>query len=131
MNAAAKVSNYLAISEHLLNVREWAFVYWVHVKGQRPTMLSKKIVDRYSELEVLVHNGDTIIRDNHDAALYIVRSAGFYTGGGASVKRIQKGERISAFSEFPLVKGETFRVGQTSRPTTVRELIAHRSYRAA
>lgn len=131
MNAAAKVSNYLAISEHLLEVREWTFVYWIHVQGQRPTMLSKKIVDRYSALEVLAHNGDTIIRDNHDGGLYIVRSAGFYTGGGASVKRIQKGERISAYSEFPMVKGETFRVGQTSAPKTVRELIAHRSFNAA
>ncbi len=131
MNATAKVSNYLAISEHLLEVREWAFVYWVHVEGQRPTMISKKIVDRYSELEVLAHNGDTIIRDGHDSVIYIVRSAGFYTGGGASVKRIQKGERVSANSEFPMVKGETFRVGQTSRPATVLELIAHRSYNAA
>ena len=129
MNAAAKVSNYLSISEHLLEVREWAFVYWVRVAGQRPTMLSKKMVDRYQELELMDVIGDSLVRDNRTGHFYSLRSAGYYCGQQWSIRHIAKGTRIN--SEYPVdfscLPGDIYRESPSRRPQNLRQLLIRRA----
>jgi len=52
----SKVIRYLGLEtredkNEIVKVREWAYTYWVHVRGQRPTLLSKKLVDRHAYLK--------------------------------------------------------------------------------
>ena len=137
MDAKAKVINYLGLwmggsNPPTVKVCEWAFVYWVHVSGNRPTMLSKKIVDRYSEFEVLDVVGDRLIRDNKTNSFYCLRSPGFYCGSEWNICQIKKGTRIS--SGFPLdfatLKGDKFKALQNSKPQNIKELLIRRAIAA-
>lgn len=45
MNTQSQIAQILNVAPaDILEIREWAWVYWVHVSGKRPTMISKKAV---------------------------------------------------------------------------------------
>jgi hypothetical protein len=41
----------------IIEIREWVWVYWVHVSGQRPTMVSKKLVKSVPATYTLITYG--------------------------------------------------------------------------
>lgn len=121
MDAITKVSKYLGINDRFIRVQEWAKVYWVCIKGQRPTLLSKKMVDRAAELEVkFTMGGEPVIRDNRTGDVYILRKPCY----GVSAWSIKKAsERISSSADFSQVKGQIFRAYAAAKPSNLRELM--------
>lgn len=121
MNAYEKIQHFTGTAPK--KVEEWEYVYWVLPHAGRPTMYSKKIVDRAAEIEVRTLSGDIAARDNKTGKAYILRSN---FGMGYSIKEVAPGQAISEYSEFPLVRGQV--VARTSgydrRPKTVSGIIA-------
>lgn len=102
-------------------VREWAHVYWVRFAGQRPTMFSKKIVDRAFAFQVRTLNGDKAVRDTITGNVYILRSN---WSMGYDIKRVEKGQAITDYSDYAMVRGEVVaRTGFVKRPARLSEII--------
>lgn len=125
MDAVTKVSGYLGIDERFLKVREWSKVYWVHVSGKRPTLLSKKLVDRAAQIRVgYTIAGDALVKDEVSGKCYILRSPGFYTREVWAIKEIKN---PGLYSDFATTSGKSFEGRYTQKPSTVRELMVFKA----
>lgn len=125
MDALKKVSTYLGITHTPIKVREWKYVYWVHVEGRKPTMLSKKMVDRAAFIKVgRTIAGDALMLDEKTGRAFIAREPGYYTNSAWGVKEI-KPEQVKVSLDYSDVRKpiSEFRVRPTDRPKTVRELM--------
>lgn len=120
MSATEKIKHYTGRNPK--EVREWAFVYWVNFGLGRPTLISKKLVDRASELQVIAKSSvDAIVRDHQTGNAYAVRCD--WVGQGF-VKEIQKGTRINLNSfDYSALPGSGALVYHL-KPCRVSELIA-------
>ncbi len=120
MSAAQKI--YHLTGMRPAEVRDWAHVYWVRFEGQRPTMYSKKIVDRAAEIEARNLGGDKAARDLRSGKIYVLRAN---WSMGYTIKEVTPGQGISNYSDFSLVRGVNVAdVGYTARPKRVSEIIA-------
>lgn len=107
LSAKDKVAQYLGRTSETryetLEVREWAHVYWVHIYGRRPTMLSKKLVDRAAFLRIgYTVAGDYLVNDQKTSKFYIIRKPGMYGTGEFSLREIESSQvsRQADFSDF-------------------------------
>jgi len=122
MDAFTKVQNYLGYQ--VSEVREWAFVYWVRPAfGGRPTMVSKRIVDRSADIRVGFVGADIAAKDERTGKTYLIRKPGNWTGAKRTYS-IKEVKSVSAYSTFDnsigLMVGE---VAYTAKPSTVREIM--------
>lgn len=126
MDAKTKVAQYLGYTSELrikyLEVREWASVYWVHVKGKRPTLLSKKLVDRASAIRVgYTVAGDYLIKDEKQGKCYIIRKPCYGTSE-FSIREIQENQ-VSKEADFSDFRTEISRVFYSNKPQNLRQLM--------
>lgn len=129
MNAVTKVAQYLGINQKFIVVQEWAKVYWVHVTGKRPTLLSKKMVDRASEIRVgYTVDGNAIIKDERTAKLYLIAKPVY----GVTSYGVYEMQSVSQYSEPWQGKkvGEVF-ANQIQKPSNLRDLMVIKSVRNA
>lgn len=121
MNAAQKIQHFTGIKP--VEVREWAYVYWVKLPGRRPTLYSKKIVDRASEIQVRYLISDRAARDTRTGKVYMIRSdfqMGYF------LKEVAPGQSITDWSDFSQVKGDVVaQVRHNPRPRRISEIIAY------
>lgn len=125
MDALQKVSTYLGITHSPIKVREWAYVYWVHVEGRKPTFLSKKMVDRAAFIKVShTIGGDALILDRKTGRAFIAREPGMYGLGTWGVKEIEPAQAKLTLDYSDIRKPkEKFEVKMSNKPKTVRELM--------
>lgn len=58
MNTQTQIAQILNVAPaDILEIREWAWVYWVHVSGKRPTMISKKAIAPAVKIYTLITYG--------------------------------------------------------------------------
>lgn len=58
MNTQTQIAQLLNVAPaDILEIREWAWVYWVHVSGKRPTMVSKRAVTTAPKVYTLITYG--------------------------------------------------------------------------
>lgn len=121
MNAVQKIQH--LTGREPLEVREWAFVYWVKFPFGRPTLYSKKMVDRAAHIQVIrKHSSDAIVRDTLTGKAYATRSNWSF---GSNIKEIAKGTAINLDSfEFWQFKGPSVEVAHTRKPQRVSQLIS-------
>lgn len=121
MDALTKVSQYLGINQRfIIKVAEWAKVYWVHVRGKRPTLLSKKFVDRASKIRIgYTIAGDALAKDEVTNKTYILLSPGHYGSGAWSIAEINNPSPYSEFCQGIKVGNARY----TEKPSTIRELM--------
>lgn len=126
MNASEKVAFYLGVQAKSVKVQEWAKVYWVCLNGHRPTLLSKKLVDRASRINVsCTIAGDGMALDTATGRAFIFRAPGHYGNGLWSVKEI-KPNQINIWNDFSDFSEKSENIKFTHKPGTVRELMVHK-----
>ncbi|MBW4677682.1 MAG: hypothetical protein KME52_27885 [Desmonostoc geniculatum HA4340-LM1] len=135
MEALTKVAQYLGYASEIriknLEVREWANVYWVHIKGQKPTLLSKKLVDRTSQIRVgYTIAGEFLIKDEKQGKCYIIRTPGYYGTGEYSIREIKE-YQVSLGADFSDFRSEIHRAKYTQKPQNLRELMVFKAVRNA
>lgn len=121
--AKQKVAQYLGYTSEVrfqkLTVKEWAKVYWVHIEGRRPTMLSKKKVDRASQIRLnYTICGTAIALDENTGKYYAIKDLGFEF----AIKEIAKSEATIWF-DFSASRIQSLHVKYTENPSTVREML--------
>jgi hypothetical protein len=58
MNTQTQIAQILNVTPaDILEIREWAWVYWVHVSGKRPTMVSKQAMIAAPKVYTLITYG--------------------------------------------------------------------------
>lgn len=121
MNATQKIQHLTGRKPQ--EVREWAFVYWVKFSTGRPTLYSKKMVDRAAHIQVIrKSSSDAIVRDTLTGKAYASRSNWQL---GNSIKELAKGTAINLDSfEFALLPGQSVQVAFTRKPQRVSQLIS-------
>jgi hypothetical protein len=128
MDALTKVAQYLGYASEVriknLKVVEWAKVYWVHIQGRRPTLLSKKLVDRSAHIRVkFTVAGESITKDEKTGRYFIIRNTGSdLTGYQYSIREIQE-KQASIEADFSRFNSEISHIKWTDKPSTVRELM--------
>lgn len=63
----AQIAQFLNVQEsQILEIKEWAFVFWVKISGRRPTFVSKKVVkvDRKQLLNQLLEEFNSKLSDD-------------------------------------------------------------------
>lgn len=129
MNTLQKVAHYTGYSIDFLNrnaqIEEWASIYYLHIKGNRPQFLSKKMVDRAAKIECIpTIAGDKIINDRHTNKFYILREPGYYCGSDWSIKEL-KIKPKNIFVDFADFSGTITKIDYKTtkrQPQNLREL---------
>lgn len=123
MDALDKVRTYTGRETSVVEVREWAYVYWVRFNTGRPTLLSKKLVDRAASIRVAYTvAGDAWVKDEVTNQHYFVSFASPYEVGLS---------RISAFEAFKIKRCSKidWKISYpTHAPKTLRELIVLKAF---
>lgn len=120
MSAVEKVQGYTG--REVLEVREWAYVYWVRfAHSPRPTMLSKKIVDRAAEIRIGYVGADYAAKDERTGRMYLIRKP-CYGVSGFAIKEVTEVTQWSTFDNTPgkAVEGVASWV---RKPSSVREIM--------
>lgn len=124
MSAVVKVASYLGVSEVRVTVQEWTKVYWVHVQGRRPTLLSKKLVDRAAQIRVgYTVSGQPLAKDEATGLTYILCKPGMESRGEWALAEIANPSLSSEFWQGKNRVAARF----TQNPVTVRELIVFKA----
>lgn len=121
MNAKQKIQH--ITNRLVVEVREWAFVYWVKFDSGRPTLYSKKMVDRAEHIQVIrVQSSDAIVRDTLTGKAYATRANWQL---GHSIKELPKGTAIDLSNfDYAMLPGESIHVGHVRKPARVSHLIS-------
>lgn len=124
MSIVAKIASYLGVSESRVTAQEWAKVYWVHVQGRRPTLLSKKLVDRAAQIRIgYTGSGQPLAKDEVTGQAYILCKPGMETLGEWAIAEIANPSLSSEFWQGKNRVAARF----TQKPATVRELIVFKA----
>lgn len=80
--ALIKIVHYLGLQSfqvsNVIRCEEWKSVYFIQLKGHRPTFYSKKMVDRAQHIKNgYCAGGDWLILDALTNSTYIIRKPGF------------------------------------------------------
>lgn len=129
MDALTKVQNYLGYE--VTEVREWAFVYWVRPAHGRPTMVSKKIVDRSASIRIGFVGADIAAKDERTGKLYLIRKPGTWACASREYAIKEVGS-IGTYSTFDNSRGQIVaRIAYTKRPATVLEIMVAKAANVA
>lgn len=130
MDAFTKVKNYLGYE--IAEVREWAYVYWVRPAfGGRPTMVSKKIVNRSASIRIGFAGADIAAKDEQTNTCYLIRKPGTWAGASREYA-IKQVDYINSYSTFDGSRGKIVgRIAYTARPSTVREIMIAKAVHVA
>lgn len=134
--ALVKIVHYLGLQSfqvsNVVRCEEWKNVYFVQLKGHRPTFYSKKMVNRAQFIKNgYCAGGDALIVDTKTDKVYITRKPGWDAGSEYAFKELScVPSQWATFDGCQKYQDKfNYRYDATKNPKTLRDLYIYLSIR--